>query len=122
MQTPFYAVVAADPQVQNLLGNPARVYPWGENTDKPVRYPYVTFQLVGGAPEEVLSGRSKVDEGTLQVDVWAETAASARQVLAALRDAVEPKCRITSWRGEGKDPETKRYRTGFDCRWTVIRP
>lgn len=122
METPFYATVAAAPQLHGLLGNPPRVYPWGENTDNPVQYPYVTFQLVGGSPEAQLAGVSKVDEGTLQVDVWAKTAQDARAVRTALRDVVEPKCRITSWRAEGKDPVTGSHRCGFDCLWTVVRP
>ena len=122
METPFFATVAASAAVQDLLGSPPRVYPWGENTDSPVVYPYVTFQLVSGTPESQLAGGSRVDEGTLQVDIWAKNADDTRAVRAALRDAVEPKCRITSWRGESKDPNTGSYRAGFDCRWTVLRP
>lgn len=123
MQTPFYAIVAADPAVQQLLGTPPRLYTWGENTDEQRQYPYVTFQLLpGGSPEAVLAGRSKVDECTLQIDIWAKTAADARAVLDAVRYAVEPRCRITSWRGESRDPGANIHRTGFDCRWTVLRP
>lgn len=122
METPFYATVAASPAVQALLGSPPRVYPWGENPNSPVVYPYVTFQLASGSPEPQLAGGSRVDEGTLQIDIWAKAADDARAVRAALRDAVEPRCRITSWRGESKDPGTGSYRTGFDCRWTVLRP
>lgn len=120
MKTPFYAVVAASPAVTALLGAPPRVYPFGENTERPPRYPYVTFQLVGGSPEAALAGLSKVDECMLQVDVWAKSAHDASAVFTALRAAVETKCRITSWRGERKDPATGSYRTGFDCLWTVL--
>lgn len=53
--------------------------------------------------------------------MWAKNAASARDTLKAVRDAIELKCRITSWRGASRDPETGSYRTGFDCRWIVLR-
>lgn len=122
MNPPFFSTVAGDAAVKAVLGSPPRVYPWGENSDKEVVYPYVTFQLVpGGSPLHLLAGRPGADEGTLQVDVWAKTAKEARAALAAVRDAIELKCHITSWRGESRDPETGSYRTGFDCRWIVLR-
>ncbi len=122
MIPPIYRVAKQSPQVLALLGSPEpRLYPWGQNEDEPRVYPYATFQLVGGAPENTLACRPDVDRATIQVDVWAKTASSARSVAEALRDAIELDCYITAWRGESRDPETKNYRFSFDCDWIVER-
>lgn len=122
MTAPFYRYVKASAAVQALLGGPElRLYPWGLNNDAQRTYPYVTHQQVGGAPGNYLSGRPDMDSCTLQVDVWAKTAESARAVDKALRDAIELHCYITAWRGESVDPATKVYRISFDCDWIVSR-
>lgn len=124
MNAPIYAVAKQSPDVLALLGGPEpRLYPWGWNDDGtlPVVYPYAVFQVVGGSPENYLEGRPDADGVTLQVDIYARTAASARAVQTALRDAIELDCYITSWRGESRDPDTKSYRIGFDCDWIVQR-
>lgn len=124
MNAPIYAVSKLSQEVLALLGDPEpRLYPWGWNDDGkfPVVYPYAVFQVVNGSPENYLAGRPDVDGVTLQVDVYAKTAASARAVRTAIRDAIELECYITSWRGESRDPETKSYRVGFDCDWIVQR-
>lgn len=122
MIPPIYKVAKQSAQVLELLGSPEpRLYPWGQNDDLPRVYPYATFQLVGGEPENTLACRPDVDRATVQVDVWAKTASSARSVADALRDAIELDCYITAWRGEDRDPETKSYRVSFDCDWIVER-
>lgn len=124
MNAPIYLVAKRSVQVLLLLGDPEpRLYPWGWNDDgkHPVVYPYAVFQVANGSPENFLAGRPDTDSVTLQVDVYAGTAASARAVQQALRDAIELDCYITSWRGESRDPETKSYRVGFDCDWIVPR-
>lgn len=122
MNAPIYLTAKRWPAVLALLGDPEpRLYPWGQNDDDPKVYPYATFQVVSGSPENYLSGRPDADRVGLQVDVWAETPESARNVAEALRDAIELDCYITSWRGQGRDAETKSYRVSFDCDWIVQR-
>jgi len=58
-----------------------------------------------------------MDNWIVQVDVYADTAASARSVAQALRDAFEGKAYITDWRGESRSPDTLNYRYGFDVSW-----
>lgn len=121
MFPPIFAVAAADPAVTALLGAaPTRFYPFGE-APQGVAYPYAVWQTFGGAPENYLGNRPDMDSHALQVDVYAETGASARAVASALRDAIEPHAYITRWGGESVDPETKRYRISFDVDWYVAR-
>lgn len=123
MNAPIYKVAKANATVLTLLGSPdPRLYPWGWNDgSQPVVYPYAVFQVVNGSPDNYLAGRPDIDGVTLQVDVYAKTAASARSVSVALRNALELDCHIVSWRGESRDPDTKSYRVGFDIDWLVPR-
>ena len=121
MFPPIFAVCAADPAVTALLcATPTRFYPFGE-APQGVIYPYAVWQLVGGQPENYINQRPDIDNYTLQVDVYADTVASARAVASALRDAIELHAYITRWGGESVDPETKRYRISFDADWFVHR-
>ena len=121
MYAPIFAVCSASAQVKALIGsNPVRLYPFGE-APQGVTYPYAVWQSVGGAPENFLAGRPDADSYTTQVDVYADTAASAREVAKALRDAVELVAHVVAWRGESRDPETKKYRFSFDVAWIVMR-
>ncbi|MNZ52558.1 hypothetical protein D3C78_704070 [compost metagenome] len=121
MFPPIFATCAAAPAVTALLGTaPTRIYPFGE-APQAGPYPYAVWQTVGGAPENYLGDRPDVDSYALQVDVYADTVASARAVAATLRDAIESHAYIARWGGESKDAETGRYRYSFDVDWHVSR-
>lgn len=121
MYPPIFSVCYADSSVTALLGtSPCRLYPFGEGTQKPAK-PYAVWQTVGGSPENYINDLPDCDTFLIQVDVYADTAASARSVAVALRDAIEPEAHVTSWRGESKDPETGNYRSSFTVSWIVRR-
>ncbi|HFS0752972.1 TPA: DUF3168 domain-containing protein [Pseudomonas aeruginosa] len=121
MYPPIFTVAAADPGVTSLIGsNPVRLYPFGE-APQGVVYPYAAWQSFGGLPENYLGTLPDADSYTTQIDVYADTVASARAVAKALRDAIEPMAYVTSWRGESRDTETKKYRFSFDVDWIVQR-
>lgn len=118
---PIFAVCAASPQVTALLGTvPTRLYPFGEAPEG-VAKPYAVWQLINGSPENFLAGRPDLDGYTLQVDVYAATATSARAVTAAISAAIELVAYVTRWGGESKDSATKNYRSSFDIDWLVPR-
>jgi len=121
MIAPIFKACAASQAVTAVIGsNPVRLYPFGLQDDNVV-YPYVVWQNISGSPENYLDKRPDADSYTLQVDVYADTVASAASVAAALRDAIEPHAYITRWGGQSRDPETKRYRYSFDVDWIVLR-
>ena len=118
---PIFAVCAADVGVRALLGvTPHRLYPFGEAPEG-VTKPYAVWQLVTGSPENYLSGRPDLDGFTLQVDVYASTATSARAVTDAIAHAIELKANVVSWGGESKDTATNLYRSSYDVDWLVPR-
>ncbi|WP_341520711.1 DUF3168 domain-containing protein [Pseudomonas sp. G.S.17] len=121
MYPPLFAVCSADQAVTALLGTgTTRIYLFGLAPDKVVK-PYVVWQSIGGSPENVLSGRPDMDGHALQVDVYALTAQSAREVATAIQRAIELECTITGYNGESRDPVTMSYRSSFDIDWIVSR-
>lgn len=122
IKLPIYRVVKSSPQVLQVLGGPEpRFYPAGENDDLPITYPYAVYRVVGGSPHNFLGQRPDLDDVLVQVDVYGTSHAQAEAVVLALRDALEPHCRITSWRGASRDPETKSHRQSFDVAWAQPR-
>lgn len=122
MTAPIFETCSRDPVVTGLLGTGAdmRLYSFGEAPDK-VAKPYVVWQVINGNPENYLAGRPDADGFTLQVDVYASTGTSARQVRTALRNAIELQAYIARWGREERDSTTKHYRVSFDVDWTVLR-
>lgn len=121
MFPPIFEVCAADSGVTDLLGTaPTRFYPFGE-ADQNTVLPYAVWQSVSGFPENYMNNAPDVDSYTLQVDAYAKTATSARDVAEALRNATEGKAHVVSWRGESRDPKTNHYRYSFDIDWIVNR-
>lgn len=125
MTPPIFETVDV-PAVRALLqapGKELRFYAFGRAPQSPI-YPYAVWQLAYGTPENFLGQAPDVDSVGVQVDVYATRAqgsAEARRVVVALRDALEPACYITAWRGESVDPDTSNFRVGFDCDWVVPR-
>lgn len=119
MPAPIVAACKAAPAVTALLGdNPLRLYPHGcapQNVSKP----YAVWQVVSGSPINYVNGAPDTDRYGLQVDVYADTATSADQVVTAIRKAIGARAYITGFGFDTRDPETKNYRKGFDVTWLV---
>jgi hypothetical protein len=122
MTPPIFQICSQAAGVTALLGAGAnlRLYSFGEAPEGVAR-PYAVWQLVSGSPENYMAGRPDVDVLTLQVDVYAATSTSVRQVRDAIRDAIELQANVIRWGGESRDPATKNYRTSFDVGWLVRR-
>lgn len=121
MYPPVYKVCAASEAVKALIGsNPVRLYPFGM-APQGVQLPYVVWQSITGFPQNYINQTPDIDKFSIQVDVYAKTETSARDVAKALRDVIEPVAHITSWRGESTDPDTLHKRFSFDIDWFVKR-
>lgn len=64
-----------------------RVFP--DVAEENSKYPYVTFQEIGGQPVHHLNGVANISDTHIQLDVWATTSKSRRQVAKALRMALD---------------------------------
>lgn len=120
MIAPIYPVCAASAGVQAVLGNPPRLWPFGE-VPEGTAYPYAVWQSIGGSPENYINQTPDMDGYSLQIDVYGNTSASVTDVARELRDAIEPHAHITSWLGQSKDRDTNLYRYTFAVDWLVPR-
>lgn len=121
MFPPIFSVCAASSAVRALLGEkPLRLYEFGE-ADQKTPLPYAVWQTITGGPENYLGQRPDMDLFTIQVDVYGTDKTVVRNAAKALRDAIEPVAHITSYGGEGRDPDTKNYRYLFTVDWWVKR-
>ena len=120
MYPPLFELAAASATVKALIGNPPRLYPFGE-APQSVQKPYAVWQTVFGAPENYLGQVPDMDAYGVQVDVYGVSADSCRNVAKALRDAFEGSAHITAWNGEGREQETRDYRVGFTVEFVENR-
>lgn len=120
---PIFARANADATVRSLLkaaGGALRFYLFGEADQKTVR-PYAVWQTVGGSPENYINQTPDADDWATQVDVYALTPESARQIAFALIGAFEPAAYVTSYNGEYREAETRLYRFSFTVDWITHR-
>lgn len=116
----LYALVKDVAGVQAVLGNPVRLYRFGQ-APQDVAKPYAVQQTIAGQPENYLGERPDQDTLLVQVDVYAADMAGARAIVTALAAAIEPHTHITSWNGEFFEPDTKLQRISFTVDLKVDR-
>lgn len=123
MFPPVFPAVDSSSACRALLraaAGPTRFYQFGMAPQNVVK-PYAVWQRVYGLPENYLGDLPDADSFSLQIDVYASSADSARSVAVALRDAIEPVAYITAWLGESIDPDTLNNRFSFQVDWIVPR-
>lgn len=114
MIPPLFAILKDNGAVTALLGeNPLRVFPFDE-AEEGVEYPYATYTVPTGEPQNTMDKIPQIDKLSTQVDVWGKTHASALDVAAAIRDALEPYAHMVGLGSMSRDPETKSYRVRLD--------
>lgn len=112
MHPPIFEIAKASAVVKEVLGNPPRLYLFGE-APQDVARPYAVWQQVFGSPENYLGQTPDMDSYGTQLDVYAATAAGAREGARTLRDALESVAHVTAWNGESREPDTRDYRYSF---------
>lgn len=120
MFAPIYDIVSVEAAVKAVLGDPVRLYPFGEAPQDVVK-PYAVWQNISGGPENYLGDRPDADKFDIQVDIYGLSAASVRAIAKALNDALETKAYITRWGNENRVPVTKNYHYDFDVQFITYR-
>ena len=72
--------------------------------------PYVTWSLVGAAPEQNLSDLPTHDRMQVQVDCYSLDDTEVVTLATAVRDAIEPSAAMTAIVVDQREPETGLYR------------
>jgi hypothetical protein len=122
---PIFTVLAATPAVTAIIGtNPVRCYPAGSipqvsGLDPNSNLPCVTWQSIGGMPENMLGERPVVDNLRTQIDCWSTSFGGADALSSAVQIALEIHGYVVGINGHDYDDTTKRYRASFDWSWWV---
>lgn len=115
----LYPYLSSDSDVTAYLGaSPTRAYPHGRAPVKPT-YPFVTWRLVDGVPENTLSEIPIVDAARVQVDGWLPNdgtgAATLEPLAKAVRNALQEHFSVLSYaQSPGPDPVTGSLRFTLD--------
>jgi hypothetical protein len=113
MTPDVFPLIAADSDCEALLGSgPMRLFPFGE-APQHVTLPYVTWQTVVGVPENYMDCAPDIDALTVQMDVWAATQGSAREVRDAVVNALQSDAHVMGVGPEGREPDTRLYRVSL---------
>lgn len=95
-----------------------RIFGAGHAGDSPA-YPYITWQVISGAPENYQGQAPNVDNARVQINIWARDEASCRTTATAARDVLDTHGHQALLMGPERDPETKSYRIQMDYSfWT----
>jgi hypothetical protein len=121
MYPPVYETLKSAPAVTAFLGtNPTRVF-LTEAPQKGNHPPYLVWNTANGTPENYLGSNSDIDQFSTPMDIYATTYDEARQIVKAVRNALDGKAYITAWLGETIDFETKLKVVSFDVDWFTAR-
>jgi len=121
MYPPVYPLLAADSIVAAYVGT--RIYPHGRAPQR-VTAPYVTYTVMGGAPENTLDAAPLVDSYVTSVRIWSDQNAGSVDVYAigeAVRDCLEATAHMESVPMTGRDEETLRHYIEMQFRFWVDR-
>ena len=117
MFPPIFETLSANTSVTGIFGvEPVRIFPFGE-ADQKTKRPYAAWQIVSGSPENYLADDADIDRFTLQIDVYARDAQTARDSAKVIRNAVRNLAYATSFNGEFRDTVTRDYRYSFNIDW-----
>lgn len=118
MYPPIFATCLASSPLTAVIGtNPCRCFLFGEARPVPPEAPYIVWQTVSGGPENALAEAPTIARYSLQVDVYGDTASSARSTAALFRSAIQATAHVTGFNGEFREAETGLFRVSLAVDW-----
>lgn len=118
MLPPVYSTLRASSAVVDIVGD--RIGQHGEIEQDAAR-PYITWQLIGGVPENQLSDVPDTDLIQVQLNCWHATSAGVEALAEAARDAVEPYAHITGYPVDQREAETRLHWIAIQVDWWLNR-
>lgn len=95
-----------------------RIFGQGHIPDSPT-YPYIRYQVVSGAAQNMLSEPPEMDNDRVQVDFFSRDRTEVAQLAAAGQAELDKRGHQKVKIGPTQDPETKSYRVQLDYSfWT----
>lgn len=104
------ALVKDDAAVSALVGagTDCRIYRHGR-APQGVAYPYLTWFVVAGSPDNTLSNLPTSDATRIQINVFSKDDAEVESLAKAVRDAIEPQHDLELVAVDDFDSETQTY-------------
>lgn len=118
MLPPVYQILSADEAVAAIVGN--RIGAHAEVPQDTAR-PYVTWQLITGAPENSLSDLPDIDSMQVQINCWHQTDAGVRALAQAVRGAIEPHAHVTGYPVNQRETDTRLFWIAIQADWWLPR-
>lgn len=111
MDWPVFTLLSASAALKVIVGtNPVRVWmdtvPPGESQERP----YITWTVVGGAPENYLEGAPTIDNGRIQVDTWSKDKLQCHSMAKLVRNLLEARSHMIGVPVSSFEPDTQLYR------------
>lgn len=125
MFPPIFSLAKAEPTVTAVFGTTVtRVWPFGEAPAKGsagFELPYAVWQSISIVPENFVTDAPNTDSMSVQVDVYAATAAGAREGARVLRDLYQRTAQVASMREWPRETDTNHYRYQLDIDFEQYR-
>lgn len=109
----IYTLLKNVSAVQAELGNPVRIYGWGEAPQN-TPMPYATYYCLNAVPENTQDKTPQVDNVPVQIDIFGTSATECEKAAIAIRDALEVNNHMTSFSNPLRDAQTKAYHARLD--------
>ena len=84
----LFGRLSADQDVAALLATAGITRVWHQVPAQDPVFPYVTYQIIAGAPEYHLNGQTTLFRSRVEINVWAKTTESASDVNIAIRKSL----------------------------------
>jgi hypothetical protein len=113
-----FALLKVAAPVTAIIGSPPRCYRHGR-APQGVIVPYVTTEVVAGAPENTLTGVPPADSFGVRVDCWSKDDTEVETLAAAVRDAVQDSAHMIAIVANDRDAVTNICRLSMQYEfWT----
>lgn len=120
MFSPAYEIAKASGPVVAALGDPLRLYDFGD-AEQDGSKPYAVQQVVGGFSENYLGETPDADSILVQFDIYGLDMKLVKLAALALRDAFEPTAHVTSYGGQSRETVTRLWRITFTAEFKSAR-
>lgn len=111
MDWPVFALLSASTPLKAIVGtSPVRVWMDTVPPDQSQDRPYITWNVVGGSPENYLKAVPKIDNGRIQIDTWSKDKDQCHTMAKLVRDLLEPTSYMIGVPVSGYEPDTMLYR------------
>jgi hypothetical protein len=117
MLWPIYSILSAVPAITNIVGSRIEE----DTIQEGLPLPYIVWSSVGGRSENYLNDLPGIDHARVQIDCYATTKASVRELALAVRNALESQAHQIGQPWTEYDSTTKVYRVRLEFSFWVSR-